>query len=90
MIERIRSNERANGTINFNIANSSKKNMNGRRSIYVIRDIKKGEYFNSENIKSIRPSYGLHPKHLDKFLGKKALYSIKKGMRLKWNMLKKK
>ncbi len=90
MIERIRSNERANGTISFKIANSSKKNMNGRRSIYVIKNIKKGENFTFENIKSIRPSYGLHPKYLEKFLGKKALFSIKKGMRLKWNMLKKK
>ena len=59
------------------------------RSLYVVKDIMKGEKFTNENIKSIRPSFGLHPKHLDKFINKKSTLSVKAGSRLKRNMIKK-
>ena len=61
MIKIIRSNELARGKIIEGIANSSKINLNGRRSLYVVKNIKKGEKFSNKNIRSIRPSYGLHP-----------------------------
>ena len=84
MIKIIRSNELANGKIIKGISNSSKINLNGRRSLYVVNDIKKGEKFSNKNIRSIRPSYGLHPKFLDQFLNKKSARDIKFGERLKW------
>ena len=89
LIKRIRNNEISNGKINYNISKSSKKNLNGRRSLYVVKDIKRGEIINKDNIKSIRPCYGIHPKYLDKFLGKKSLKTIKSGSRLKWSLIKK-
>ena len=87
MIEIIRSNEKASGKIDFNISKSSKQNMNGRRSIYVTKDIKKGDKFSNENIKSIRPTFGLHPKYLEFFLNKKSNQNIKLGSRLQWKHL---
>jgi sialic acid synthase SpsE len=53
------------------------------RSLYVSRDIKKGESFTKENIKSIRPGDGLHPKHYDEILGKIATKNIMAGTALK-------
>lgn len=76
------------GDINFEKRpdRSSKK---FRRSIYVTRDINKGECLNLENIKRIRPSKGLHPKYFYKILGKKIKQSIKKGTPLKFSYLAK-
>ncbi len=50
-----------------------------RRSLYVVQDIKKGETFNSKNIRNIRPGLGLPPKYIYQMLGKKAKYNIKRG-----------
>ncbi len=54
------------------------------RSLYVVKEIKKGEKFTRENIRSIRPGFGLHPKYLPQILGKKACKDLKKGDRLRW------
>lgn len=50
-----------------------------RRSIFAVRDIKKGEVLTKENIKRIRPGYGLAPKYYPKLINKKSRFSIKKG-----------
>lgn len=89
MISIIRNNEISNGNIDYQISSSSKKNLNGRRSLYVVQDIKKGELLSEKNIKSIRPSFGLHPKFLPYFLGKKSKINIKSGSRASWKLIKK-
>ena len=53
------------------------------RSLFVVKDIKAGEIFTEENIRSIRPGYGLHPEYLKDILGKQATQDIKKGTPLK-------
>ena len=65
----------------------SKKILNERRSLYVVSDIKKGEKFTENNIKSIRPGKGLDPKYLKKFYGKLSKRGIKLGTRLSLNLL---
>ena len=89
MVKIIRDNEIANGNINYNISKSSIKNLNGRRSLYVVKDIKKGEKFTKKNIRSIRPTFGMHPKFLSQFLNKACNKSLRKGSRLLWKHLKK-
>jgi pseudaminic acid synthase len=74
--------------IRYKISKSSKKNLNGRKSLYVSEDIKKGDIFSIKNIKSVRPSYGLHPKYLYRFVGKKSKKNLKKGERLKISLLR--
>jgi len=59
-----------------------------RRSLFVVQDIKKGELFNQNNIKSIRPSNGLHTKYYDEILGKEATENIEYGTPLNWNLIK--
>ena len=58
-----------------------------RRSLYVSEDIKEGEIFSTENVRSIRPGFGLHPKYLELVLGRKAKCSIIKGTPLSFNII---
>jgi pseudaminic acid synthase len=58
-----------------------------RRSLYVIEDIKAGEKFTTQNMRSIRPGYGLAPKYLTQFLGKTATVDIARGTPLSWDLI---
>lgn len=55
-----------------------------RRSIYASKDIEEGEEFSGENIRSVRPGHGLHPRYLQSLIGRKSARSIKKGDPLAW------
>ena len=57
-----------------------------RRSLFAVQDIKKGEPFTPENVRSIRPGNGVTPKHRVEFLGKSAAMDIKRGTPLEFNM----
>ena len=57
-----------------------------RRSVYVVKDLKKGDVLSHENIKVIRPGYGLHPKYFNKLIGKKLRKTVKKGTPFKKGM----
>lgn len=84
MVKSIREVEDAIGLKNkIFITKSSTINSKGRRSLYVVNDIKKGDFFNYCNIRSIRPGYGLHPLYLNKILNKKSNTNLKKGTRMK-------
>ncbi|ACM93350.1 N-acetylneuraminic acid synthetase [Nautilia profundicola AmH] len=80
MVMAVRETEEMMGEVNF----KPKSGRQFARSLYVVKDIEKGETFSEENIKSIRPGYGLHPKYLPEILGKKACKDLKKGDRLRW------
>jgi N-acetylneuraminate synthase len=56
-----------------------------RRSLYVVRDMAAGEIFTDQNVRIIRPGYGLAPKHLPAVLGKTASRQIRRGTRLSWD-----
>jgi len=87
MVEDIRAVERAIGKISYDISEKEKINKNFRRSIFVVKDIKKGEIFTENNIRVIRPAYGLPPKHFEEILGRKASKDIERGTPLEWNMI---
>ncbi len=79
MVESIRNLEAALGQGDFTISPKIQEIRQRGRSLFVVKDIKKGELFTKENIRSIRPGYGLHPKFLNSILGKKAAKDLKKG-----------
>ncbi|MDE6433375.1 MAG: pseudaminic acid synthase [Lachnospiraceae bacterium] len=87
MIRQIRNLEDALGKTTFELTDNQKGARNGTRSLYVVKDMKKGEKFTPDNIKSIRPGKGLHTMYYDKILGSTARTDLKKGTPLSWNMV---
>lgn len=85
MVDDIRNVEKAKGIIKYGPSDEEKENVKFRRSIFVIRDIKKGEEFTEKNINIIRPAQGLHPRFYKDILNKKARFDLKKGKPLQFN-----
>lgn len=73
------------GEVNYKPSGSEEKSLQFRRSIYVVRDIKEGETFTSENVRIIRPGHGLAPKYFPKILNAKASRSLTRGQPLQQN-----
>lgn len=78
----IRDAEACLGCVDYDISTSSLVGMNGRRSLYVVKKIQVGETLTAENIRCIRPTYGLHPKFYDEVIGKTASTELQPGDRL--------
>lgn len=76
LVQDIRSTEKALGTVDYTV---SQKNRQFARSLFVVKDIKKGERFTADNIRSIRPSCGLHPKYYEAVIGKVAAKDLPFG-----------
>jgi pseudaminic acid synthase len=81
MVQKIRDTEQLLGKVDYSMNESKQKNRNYSRSIYVSKNIKKGEKFTTSNLKSVRPGYGMHPKYLNEFLDKVATKDYKFGDR---------
>ena len=83
MVDVIRANEQSLGKISYKINKTSKINLHGRKSIFIYKDIKKGEKFTEKNLTIIRPYHGLHPKFYDFVLNKKSKTNLFSGDPLK-------
>lgn len=81
MVQQIRNTELLLGKIDYSMTEAKKKSRRFARSIYVSKDIKKGEVFTNENLRSVRPGYGMHPKYLQSVLGTIATQNYKFGDR---------
>lgn len=79
MVRDVRQAEKAIGRISYGPTEQEKSNVTFRRSIFCVKDIKKGERLTEENIRIIRPGYGLAPKYYDEILGQVALEDIERG-----------
>ncbi len=75
------------GSASFNKKEVEVENIKFRRSIYVIADLKKGDMLSTENIRRIRPGYGLLPKYFQEVLGVKVNCDIEKGTALNWDLI---
>jgi len=71
------------GKVDYGVKNSEKANIKFRRSLYFVEDIFLGEKITKDNVKSIRPGYGLAPKNLDIIIGKKVNKDCTKGSPVK-------
>lgn len=75
------------GQVSYGPTEAEKKSIQFRRSLYVVKDIKAGDVLTHENVRAIRPGFGLPPKYLGLLLGKQVRVDIKRGMPLAWEML---
>ena len=79
MVDSIRNVEKALGEVSYELSDKMKSNREFSRSLFVVKDMKKGEIITEDNVRSIRPGFGLHPKYLKEILGKRINKDLKKG-----------
>lgn len=87
MCEKIRNLEKALGSEKYELTPKQKGARSFSRSLYVCKDMKKGEVFSLENIQSVRPANGLQPRFLGEILGKKARCDISFATPLSWDLI---
>jgi pseudaminic acid synthase len=87
MIKNIRDVEKAMGVATLELSAKSLKNREFARSLYIVNDMAEGDVFSKENIRSIRPAFGLSPRHLNEIIGKKATKALEKGTPASWDLI---
>lgn len=88
MVKAVRDAEKAIGVVDYQLTEKQQKGKDFSRSLYVVKDVKVGDVLTEENVRSIRPGYGLHPKHLKDILGKTFSQNVGKGERMTLNYVK--
>jgi N-acetylneuraminate synthase len=87
MVEAVRTTEQAMGSVHYGVVPSEKVSAVFRRSLFVTRDMESGEPFTAENVRSIRPGIGLHTRHWNEVIGRRARTRILKGTPLSWHLI---
>ena len=87
LVETVRIAEKALGKVQYGPTPREVTMRAYRRSLFVVRHVKKGEVFTSENVRSIRPADGLHPRHLTDVIGRHAAGDIERGTPLTWELV---
>ena len=88
MVKAVREAELAIGQVDYNLTEKQQQSRNFSRSLYISKDVKKGDIVTESNIKSVRPGYGMHPKHLPDILGKIFTKDCKIGTRVDEKLFK--
>jgi len=88
MVDAVRVAEKALGQVHFGFSAKEADSRVFRRSLFVVQNMKRGEGFTTENVRSIRPAHGLHPRHLPEVLGRHAARDIERGTPLSWELVK--
>lgn len=88
MVEAVRDAEKALGKVDYSMNEKKKSSRLLGRSLFVVKDIKAGERFTEQNVRSIRPGNGLAPKHFNEIIERTAKCDINKGTPLSWDKVK--
>ncbi|MBU3142334.1 pseudaminic acid synthase [Clostridium sp. CF012] len=88
MVEDIRNVEKALGKVTYELTEKQKNSKEHSRSLFVVKDIKEGEIFTEENVRSIRPGFGMQTKYIKDILGKTVKMDLKKGTPMEWKFVK--
>jgi len=89
MVDAVRTAEEALGSVSYGPGKQESSSLVFRRSLFVVGDMKAGDTFTTENIRSIRPGFGLHTRHLKEVIGKTARGEISRGTPLTWDLVEK-
>ncbi len=87
MVEDIRIIEKAIGCVTYELSAMQSAEREHTRSLFIAKDMKNGDLFTTENLRSVRPGYGLHTKHYYEILGKRITCDAKLGTPLRWDMI---
>ncbi|MCB1182659.1 pseudaminic acid synthase [bacterium] len=87
MVQAVRVAEQALGEVRYGVGVSEEASRVFRRSLFVVADVAAGEELTTENVRAIRPGYGLHTRHLDEVLGRRASRDIARGTPLGWELV---
>lgn len=75
------------GKVSYGATKAEKKSTQFRRSLYIVKDLKAGDVLSKENVRAIRPGFGLPTKYLEQVLGKTIRQDVRRGTALSWNLL---
>jgi len=87
MVGAIRVVEKALGKVHYGASEREGKSSAFRRSLFVVKDMRAGEIFTEEGVRSIRPGYGLHTRNIKDVLGRRAIVDIRRGTPLCWSLI---
>jgi pseudaminic acid synthase len=87
MVDAVRLAEKAGGTVSYEATSQEATSRVFRRSLFVVKDIRAGETFTKENVRSIRPGHGLHVRYLETVCGRRAARAIERGTPLTWDLI---
>ena len=87
MVDAVRTTEAALGKVNYEVTESEVASRVFRRSLFVVQDMQPGDVFTEQNVRSIRPGYGLAPKYLADVLGRTATCPVPRGTPLSWEIV---
>ena len=87
MVNAVRDAEATLGNVDYTLTEKQQAGKAFSRSLYVVKDVRKGQELTEENIKSIRPGYGMHPKYFYQVIGKKFNKDVKAGERLSFKLI---
>jgi N-acetylneuraminate synthase len=87
MVAAVRVAEQAVGAVHFGTTDKERSSRAFRRSLFVVEDVKQGDVFTEQNVRSIRPASGLHTRYLDVVLGRRAHCDVPRGTPLSWDLI---
>ena len=87
LVREVRCAEASLGRVNYLVSGKEAESRIFRRSLFIVKDMKKGEAFTEQNVRSIRPGHGLHPRFAAQTLGRRAAGDIAKGTPLDWSLI---
>lgn len=88
MVDAVRVVESALGNVSYELTPKQQSSKVFRRSLFVVQDVAAGEPFTPDNVRAIRPGYGLHTRYLDEVYGSIATCNIERGTPLSWSLMK--
>ena len=87
MVTAVRKAEQMIGNVDYEMTEKKKKSRQFSRSLFVVKDVKVGEVITKENVRSIRPGFGMHPRHLSEIIGKKFKQDFEKGTPMNFDLI---
>ncbi|MFY0690136.1 MAG: pseudaminic acid synthase [Cyclobacteriaceae bacterium] len=85
LVQSVRQTEKILGKVDYTIPSSVKQNVKFARSLFIVQDVNQGDLITAQNVRSIRPGYGLHPKYLEEIMGRKFTKKLERGTPLELN-----